>query len=120
MEIDENEEVHTVLARFKSENGEALSGGLLDLPVNVTVEQLQLICNSLLNEEEPIPLAFYVNDVEVEKCLQPYLSLNKEFSASENIVDIIYQPQALFKVRSVTRCTGELEGNFIYVTFFKI
>lgn len=111
MEIDENEEVHTVLARFKSENGEALSGGLLDLPVNVTVEQLQLICNSLLNEEEPIPLAFYVNDVEVEKCLQPYLSLNKEFSASENIVDIIYQPQALFKVRSVTRCTGELEGH---------
>lgn len=112
MEVDEN--VHdgqTVLARLKSEEGVPLPGGLLDLPINVTVEQLQLICNALLKEEDPIPLAFYVNNVEVEKCLKPYLSLDKNFSVSENVVDIIYQPQAIFKVRSVTRCTGELEGH---------
>ena len=115
VENENPEEVQTVLARLKSDDGVPLPGGLLDLPVNITVEQLQLICNALLNKEDPMPLAFYVNEVEVENCLKPYLTLNKEFSASENVIDIIYQPQAIFKVRSVTRCTGELEGIYLYV-----
>lgn len=115
------QEVQTVLARLKSADGIPLPGGLLDLPINISVEQLQLICNALLNEEDPMPLAFYVNDVEVENSLKPYLSLNKEFNPSENVIDIIYQPQAIFKVRSVTRCTGELEGNlFLYLINFCI
>lgn len=38
-----------VLTRFKSESGEAIAG-LLDLPINVTVDNLQQICNALLNQ----------------------------------------------------------------------
>jgi len=41
--------VSTVLARFKSETGETVSN-MMDLPRNVTVNHLQLICNSLLKQ----------------------------------------------------------------------
>lgn len=47
MEVDED--TRLILARFKSDTGEEL-GGLLDLPINVNVDQLQLICNSLLQQ----------------------------------------------------------------------
>ncbi|KYN17648.1 PREDICTED: notchless protein homolog 1 [Trachymyrmex cornetzi] len=103
-------EVKRVLSRFKSDTGEVLPGGLLDLPVDITVDKLQAICNALLQqEEEPLPLAFYVNNVEVADVLEKYVG--KDFSISEDVVEIIYQPQAVFKVRAVTRCTGSLEGH---------
>lgn len=39
-------------------------------------------------------------------------SLDKEkLDASEKVLDIIYQPQAVFKVRAVTRCTSTIEGH---------
>jgi len=41
--------VSTVLARFKSETGETVSN-MMDLPRDVTVNHLQLICNSLLKQ----------------------------------------------------------------------
>ncbi|XP_011159131.1 notchless protein homolog 1 [Solenopsis invicta] len=104
-----NAEVKRVLSRFKSDTGEVLPGGLLDLPVDVTVDKLQAICNALLQQEEPLPLAFYVNNVEVTDVLEKYI--NKDFSISEDVVEIVYQPQAVFKVRAVTRCTGSLEGH---------
>lgn len=36
-----------ILAQFKSENGD-VTGNAFDLPLNVTAEKLQLICNALL------------------------------------------------------------------------
>lgn len=38
-----------VLSRFKSESGEVLEG-LLDLPIDVSVTNLQRMCNALLNQ----------------------------------------------------------------------
>lgn len=101
-------EVRMVLSRFKSDTDEILQDGLLNLPVNITVDKLQAICNSLLQQEESLPLAFYVNNVEVTDTLEKYVG--KDFSISEDIVEIVYQPQAVFRVRAVTRCTGSLEG----------
>ncbi|KAG7209018.1 hypothetical protein KM043_015184 [Ampulex compressa] len=102
-------ETKRVLSRFKSDTGEVLPGGLLDLPLDVTVDKLQAICNALLQNDEPVPLAFYVNNVEITKTLEQNIGDN--IKTSEDIVEIIYQPQAVFKVRSVTRCTGSLEGH---------
>ncbi|XP_012275046.1 notchless protein homolog 1 [Orussus abietinus] len=102
-------EIKRVLTRFKSDTGEILSGGLLDLPLDVTVDKLQLICNALLQSEHPIPLAFYIDDVQVVGTLEENLDGN--FSTSENVVEIVYQPQAVFKVRAVTRCTASMEGH---------
>lgn len=45
----ETDTVSTVLARFKSETGETVSN-MMDLPRNVTVKNLQLICNTILKQ----------------------------------------------------------------------
>lgn len=102
-------EVKIIASRFKSDTGEVLPGGLLELPVNVTVNKLQDICNALLQQEKSLPLAFYINNVEVTDTLEKFIG--KDFNVSEDIVEIIYQPQAVFKVKAVTRCTGSLEGH---------
>ncbi|XP_029175759.1 notchless protein homolog 1 [Nylanderia fulva] len=113
--LDENDttledtEIKIVASRFKSDTGEVLSGGLIELPVNVTVNKLQDICNALLQQEESLPLAFYVNNVEVTDTLEKFVG--EDFNISEDVVEIVYQPQAVFKVRAVTRCTGSLEGH---------
>lgn len=101
-------ESKTVASRFISDTGELLPCGDLSLPINATVDTLQEICNAFLQQENPVPLAFYVDNVEVTDILGKYLK--DDFDFVEDIVEIVYQPQALFKVRAVTRCTGSLEG----------
>ncbi|KAG8122592.1 hypothetical protein E2320_018081 [Naja naja] len=60
-------------------------------------------------EEEPVPLAFYVQESEIVACLQKTLA--ELALETERVVEIIYQPQAVFRVRAVTRCTSSLEGH---------
>lgn len=100
--------VKIIASRFKSDTGEILPGGLIELPVNVTVNKLKDICNALLQQEESLPLAFYVNNIEVTDTLEKFVG--EKFNVSEDVVEIVYQPQAVFKVKAVTRCTGSLEG----------
>lgn len=48
MDIGENElQTHTIQARFVSDTGEE-AGPPIDLPIQVDVQQLELICNALL------------------------------------------------------------------------
>ena len=47
--MESEQEPVRVLSRFKSETGEEMSS-LLDLPLDVTVDKLQLICNALLKQ----------------------------------------------------------------------
>lgn len=60
-------------------------------------------------KEEPVPLAFFVHDVEIVTSLEK--TLEKQTVETEKVLDIIYQPQAVFKVRAVTRCSSSLEGH---------
>ncbi|CAK1551169.1 unnamed protein product [Leptosia nina] len=96
-----------IQARFKSETGEE-TGSPLDLPLNITKDQLSLICNALLQEEDK-PFLFFVNETEIITTLKDALDCNK--LNSEVVVDIIYQQQAVFKVRPVTRCTSSIPGH---------
>ncbi|KAL7293834.1 hypothetical protein TKK_0012892 [Trichogramma kaykai] len=98
-----------ILVKFKSDNGEPIPGGLIDLPVKATVNDLQAIVNALLQQsEEPVPFAFYVDNNQIFNNLQECVR-NRE--SDERILEIVCQPEALFKVRTVTRCTGSLEGH---------
>ena len=60
-------------------------------------------------QEDPLPLAFYVHDAEITSSLGK--TLESQAVETEKVLDIIYQPQAIFRVRAVTRCTSSLEGH---------
>lgn len=71
-------------------------------------------CSSLphlpfLPQDEPVPLAFFVHDAEIVASLEKTLA--GQSVETEKVLEIIYQPQAVFRVRAVTRCTSSLEGH---------
>ncbi|XP_063703843.1 protein Notchless [Culicoides brevitarsis] len=99
---------YTIQARLVSDTGEQ-TGDPLDLPIGITTNQLELICNALLKNEEHTPYLFFVNEEEIKESLEHTLDSKKiDF---ENILDIVYQPQAVFKVRPVKRCTSSIPGH---------
>jgi ribosome assembly protein 4 len=61
-------------------------------------------------QEEKVPYSFFVNDKEITESLDNTLD-EKTLEGSEQVLDIIYQPQAVFKVRAVTRCTSSIPGH---------
>jgi len=105
---EDTTDIKRLLCRFKSETGE-ITGDMMDLPLNCTVQQLTLICNAILQQDEPVPYVFFVNDKEISQTLHKALELNT--INTEGVIDIIYQQQAVFKVRPVTRCTASMPGH---------
>ncbi|KAJ8880372.1 hypothetical protein PR048_016841 [Dryococelus australis] len=107
--MDDEMQSCRVLAKFKSESGEVAGTGLLDLPLDITVDKMQLICNALLEKDEAVPFAFFVNEAEVTGSLKSVVE--KEGLGTEHVVEIVYHEQAVFKVRAVTRCTSSMPGH---------
>lgn len=133
---NQEEESTRVTIQLKSEENVSL-GSPFDIPISVTSEQLQLLCNSLLNLEDPVPCSFFVENSEIhgtlaevfeekareklneEKNNKKRRRKNQEFPSVisfEKVYDVVYQPQAVFRVAAVTRCTSTLPGHGEAVT----
>jgi NLE (NUC135) domain len=67
MEIEELK-THTIQARFVSDTGEE-AGPPIDLPVNVDLQQLELICNALLKNVSKIVWFSIPNNANVNSLL---------------------------------------------------
>eukprot|EP00250_Pteridium_aquilinum_P001867 c12073_g1_i1 orf=324-1751(-) len=100
--------VNNIICLLSDPEGKPL-GNPLDLPQNVGPAELYTLVNSLLNNEEKLPYAFYVNDQELVGQLGSYLLENKV--SVEQVLRIVYQPQAVFRIRPVTRCSATIAGH---------
>ena len=65
-------------------------------------------------QDDSVPYSFFVNESEITGSLKE--TLETQTLETEKVVEIVYQPQAVFKVRAVTRCTSTIPGrdNIIY------
>ena len=116
-----------ILAQFKNEEGVS-AGAPFHLPLEATQESLHILCNTLLenvtgvtytaiiyylfvhSQEEETPYEFYVHGIEIQGTINEALSKANDSIETERVLDIIYHPQALFRVRTVTRCTSSIPG----------
>ena len=116
----ENEEQNTssasmVVAHLISEHGEPV-GTSLQLPLDMTTRRLEELLNELFRQQvssqedhEYVPYSFYINDVEIIEDIKSTLDSLKH--SLEVQITIVYRPQAIFKVRSVTRCSSSMAGH---------
>ncbi|PNH03382.1 Notchless [Tetrabaena socialis] len=98
----------SVIVQFQSATGDA-TGPQLDIPHNVTPMQLEVLLNGLLNNEEKLPYSFYIEEQELLGELGAHLGTHK--LSVEKALRIVYQPQAVFRVRPVARCTSSIPGH---------
>ncbi|KAG2486351.1 hypothetical protein HYH03_014932 [Edaphochlamys debaryana] len=98
----------SVIIQFQSLSGDD-TGPQLDIPHNVTPEQLETLLNGLLNNEEKLPYSFYIEDKELLGELGAHL--RAAGLSVERALRVVYQPQAVFRIRPVARCTSSMPGH---------
>lgn len=57
-----------------------------------------------------MPYSFTVNDTEITSDLTNDILIPQKVS-SESVLTIVYQPQSVFKVNAMTRCSSTLTGH---------
>ena len=107
-----------IVVQFKNRQGDEVANHL-DLPTSSSVDDLSALLHSLLQDDEQkrIPYSFYArllkngvwDDVEVTTTLAQFLETHNV--STEQVLELTYQPLAVFRVRPVTRCTDTMPGH---------
>jgi len=114
--MQENDSVERVVVQFQTRDG-TKTGSQIDIPVSMSPGELQELINGLLQNEDDLPYSFYLNDLEVVTLVGNHIE--KEKVSTESVIPIIYEPQAIFRVNPVTRCSSTLPGHEDAVTIAK-
>ncbi|AMD22536.1 HHL234Cp [Eremothecium sinecaudum] len=111
-----------VLVKFQAfDTGDAVHGSI-KIPGGITEKQLDELLNQLLNNsEEPVPYKFSCkiggkNKDDPEQMIDIRGSLYETLlkpglKTTEDFITLVYTPQALFKVRPVTRSSSAIAGH---------
>merc|ERR1712083_213470 len=107
---EDKEAVTEISVQFVSEGGEAPFPPF-EVPKDITPAKLLLIIRAFLTEDEEKnrPYLFFVNNAEITEDLASVLKY--QLIDYESTLQVVYQPQAVFRVRGVTRCTSSLSGH---------
>jgi ribosome assembly protein 4 len=105
---EEARAVSTVMVQFSSPTGEQ-AGPQLEVPLNVSAPQMTELINQLLENDEALPYSFFHNEEEILQDLKT--TADAQQASTEQIFNIVYQPQAVFRVKAVTRCSATIPGH---------
>lgn len=105
-----------VIAQLVSNQGDSV-GPQLELPVAITPAKLEQVLHGLLRQKanqddednDDRPFAFYLNDLELVGDLGTHLTQHNV--SMEGVLKLVFRPQAVFRVRAVTRCSASLPGH---------
>lgn len=104
----------TVLAQFKSESGE-YKGAQVEIPTNLRPNDLQAICDALLqtSKEDRVPYLFFIKGTHLTDTIESIKDENSKPIKldQERVLEIVFAPQAVFKVEPVTRCISSMSGH---------
>lgn len=106
--------VQKVLAQFITEAGDVV-GSQVELPTSLRPHDLLAITEALFKrkEKERVPYLFFVKGLQVRDTIA---SLKDEDGKpikfdEEQVLDIVFAPQAVFKVEPVSRCASSMSGH---------
>jgi len=117
-DIEEAED-EQIEVQFRSEKGDT-SFPAFSVPKSVTNDKLKLLlqafkksCPSSDDEDEEdildVPYLFFLNGHEIQSSIAE--CAKHQILNTEKTLPIVYQPQAVFKVRPVSRCTSSMPGH---------
>jgi ribosome assembly protein 4 len=117
MTMMDTDEGKTVMCLLTDPEGTHL-GSAMYIPQKAGPLQLTQLVNRFLDNEEMLPYSFYVSDEELLVPVGTYLEKNKV--SVEKVLTIVYQQQAVFRIRPVNRCSQTIAGNVTihHVLFF--
>ena len=107
-EYEDSAAGNNIIIQFVDTEGNS-TGPQLDVPTHITPKQCQVLLQGLLSDEESRLYSFYINDQELAGSLVEHLEKNK--TSVESLLQIVYHPQAVFRVRPVTRCSASIPGH---------
>ncbi|CAF2138018.1 hypothetical protein IGI04_005709 [Brassica rapa subsp. trilocularis] len=99
---------NTVMCLLTDPEGTNL-GSAMYIPQTAGPLQLTQLVNRFLNNEEMLPYSFYVSDEELLVPVGTYLENNNV--SVETVLTIVYQQQAVFRIRPVNRCSQTIAGH---------
>ncbi|EMR08850.1 hypothetical protein PNEG_02637 [Pneumocystis murina B123] len=107
------EHFQSVLCRFKGLDGISSIPSTL-IPGNISLEDLGILLNKLLNNNERISYLFSAEIdgkwIEIKENLYSSIFHNN-LKSTEDELTLIYIPQENFRVRAINRCTATISGH---------
>lgn len=83
------------------------TGPQISLPSTTTTKDLTFLVNQFLENEDPTPFSFYVDDEQIVGGLTSI----PQSTSSEKVLKIVYRPESVFGVRAVSFCSATLPGH---------
>ena len=103
--------VPSVVVQFKGTEDGSNLGPSINLPADTGRDALQMLVNKLKGEDDPLPYSFHLRSATRVDINQSIMAdaLSLDFSP-EDVFELWCEPQAVFRVRSVGRCSATLSG----------
>ncbi|KAJ3339762.1 hypothetical protein HDU91_000971, partial [Kappamyces sp. JEL0680] len=99
--IDKNAKVLVSFQAAQTDAATESPQNALHIPADSNLKQLNLLLNQLLENEETLPYSFFVTASLIDMLE----------GGTEEKVTITYIPEAVFRVRAVTRCSSTMTGH---------